>query len=358
MRQGFEMPVRPKRYVGALVIAGLALLAMTSGSAQTTAPDAARANSYDDGWQGAWVGHCRGIFSEDGKTDGFVLQIGDSITYSRAYALWAYQGAGQTADDRAVIGWAHATSWGQGEADTGNKNGFYLATANTVSPFRGMTAAGSIDHGEYLTGDGNGGAAMPAIADPAEARQAVASSAYTQNLQVDTVIAAFGDAQFAVLMLGTNDLSLGNFDAYASIVTKLEDARIVPVLSTVPPRAGADQAVADFNAAIRDLAETRSLPLIDFHAEIMLRRPGSSWQGTLIGADGIHPTANNAGYTVTGDPYLPGGDPATHRTGDALLNSGYLLRSWLTVQKLKEIKAEIVEGVAVAPAAPTSLHAD
>jgi hypothetical protein len=342
------MQLSPGPGARALATALLASLGVATGAAQT-APDAARANSYDDAWQSAWVAHCRGIFSEDGKTAGFVLQIGDSITYSRAYALWPVQGMGQTAADQAVIGWAHAASWGQGEQDTGNKNGFYLATANTVSPFRGMTAAGSIDHGEYLTGDGN---------DPAAARQAVASTAYTQNLQIDTVIAAFGDAQFAVLMLGTNDLSLGNFDAYASIVTKLEDARIVPVLSTVPPRAGADQAVADFNAAIRDLAETRSLPLIDFHAEIMLRRPGSSWQGTLIGADGIHPTANNAEYTVTGDPYLPGGDPATHRTGDALLNSGYLLRSWLTVQKLKEIKAEIVEGVAVAPAAPTSLHAD
>ena len=34
-----------------------------------------------------------------------------------------------------------------------------------------------------------------------------------------------------------------------------------------------------------------------------------------------------------------------HLTGDALSNVGYLLRSWLTVQKLKEVKAFVVDGV-------------
>ena len=37
--------------------------------------------------------------------------------------------------------------------------------------------------------------------------------------------------------------------------------------------------------------------------------------------------------------------PAGHTTGDASLNSGYLLRSWLTVQKLKQVKSYIVDGV-------------
>src|SRR5262249_32001409 len=75
--------------------------------------------------------------------------------------------------------------------------------------------------------------------------------------------------------------------------------------------------------------------------EILARRPGTSWQNTLISSDGIHPTASGAGYSPSSDPYTPGGDPATQTTGDACLNDGYLLRSWLTIQKLGEVKQNV-----------------
>ena len=66
---------------------------------------------------------------------------------------------------------------------------------------------------------------------------------------------------------------------------------------------------------------------------------------TLISADGVHPTSTGGGFTTISDPYTPGGDPVTSTTGDAVSNVGYLLRSWLTVQKLKEAKQYVIDGI-------------
>ena len=80
---------------------------------------------------------------------------------------------------------------------------------------------------------------------------------------------------------------------------------------------------------------------IDYSKEIHLRRPNGTWENTLIGNDGMHPSGGVNGFGPDSDPYTPGGNPVTHTTGDAALNSGYLLRTWLSVQKMQEIKAEI-----------------
>jgi hypothetical protein len=310
-------------------------------------PTKDRANSYDNAWKTAWVDHGRALLATSSKTSGFVLEIGDSITHSFAYADWPLQGQGKTADDTQVISWARGSSWGANNFDVTNKNGWYLAGANTTSQ-RGMTSSGGSSLADFLSGCCNGGTAMPATSNPTIARQLIADAAYTGNLHVDTLIAAFGDAQFAVVMLGSNDP--GNPYALSdltTIVDKLEAARILPILSTVPPRNDdfADQLNVAFNAAVTDLAQARSLPLIDFYREILLRRPGTTWFNTLISSDGVHPTGTRAGFTSASNPYAPGGDAATHTTGDALLNVGYLLRSWLTVQKLKEVKRYVIDGI-------------
>jgi hypothetical protein len=310
-------------------------------------PDKERANSYDNAWETAWVNHARSVLTTTGKTGGFVLEIGDSITHAFQYAAWPIQGQGKTAEDAQVLTWVRAVPWGSSTVDTTSKNGWYLAAAETTSA-RGMTAAGGQSIGELVSGCCNGGTTMPASSDPATARQIIASTAYAGNIQVDSLVAAFNDAQFAVVMLGTNDpANADNLLQLNAILDKLEARHIVPILSTIPPRndAFSNDLTIQFNAAVANLAQTRSLPLIDYYQEILLRRPGTSWIGTLIASDGIHPTAGGAGFTSSSNPYAPGGDPATHTTGDALANVGYLLRSWLTVQKLKEVKLFVVDGV-------------
>lgn len=310
-------------------------------------PTRDRANSYDKAWKLAWVQHARSLLKTTGKTDGFVLEIGDSITHSIRYADWPKRGRGHTTDDTRALAWARAATWSANDYDVNSKNGWYLADADTTSE-RGMTSSGRLSTGEILSGCCNGGPDMPASTDPVAARRIIADSTYTANLQIDTLISAFNDAQFAVVMLGTNSPdNPNNVSDLATIVDKLEARRIVPILSTIPPRndSFSNQLNIRFNAAVTNLAQTRSLPLIDYYQEILLRRPGTTWINTLISNDGRHPTASGTRFFATSNPYLPGGDPATHTTGDALRHDGYLLRSWLTVQKLQEVKQHVIDGI-------------
>lgn len=308
--------------------------------------DKAQANSRDDAWESAWVTHCRGIYTTTGKTPGMVLHIGDSITYSNAYGQWPRNGADKTNEDIAVLSWCMATSGSPTGTTPTDTNGLNLAAVDVPAGGvnRSMTAAGSIDSNEYLTGAANNGnAAMPSTSDTATARGYVADGvAYTRSLHITTVASAFSNAQFAVVMLGTNDFgrAAASFsNDLTGVVNALEARNIVVILSTIPPRTGGD--VGPYNTAIRTLASTRGLPLIDYYEEILARRPGTTWQNTLIAADGVHPTGPNP----SGNAYTPGGNAATHQTGTNATNDGYLLRGWLTVQKLKEVRSYVADGV-------------
>ena len=221
-----------------------------------------------------------------------------------------------------------------------NRNGWYLAGADTTA-WRGMTALSGVSFPELFFGCCNGdGPAMPASSSPAEARSIVADPDLRQ--QPADRYTDRGVQRRAVCGRHAGHQRTGepqNLAYLTSIIDKLEAHHIVPILSTIPPRAGAESdSTIQFNSAIVQLAQSRALPLIDFYQEVLLRRPGTTWFGTLISTDGVHPTGDNGGYTVNSNPYLPGGDPATQTTGDALLNVGYLLRTWLTVQKLAEVK--------------------
>lgn len=228
-----------------------------------------------------------------------------------------------------------------------------------------MTASSGLDTAEMISGAGNSGTPMPTISDHATAMGYVAAGAtYTGNLQIDTIIAAFNDAQFAVLMLGTNDASgpmaVATFTSnLTTIISKLEAQHIVVILSTITPHINQTDLVhGTYNPAIRALAQTMHLPLIDFEAEILARQP-STWSGTLIEAktadnDGLHPSSAWGAYHSASNPYAEGGNASTHTTGGTANNIGYLLRSWLTVQKMKEVKSSVVDGAPPALSITTS----
>jgi MYXO-CTERM domain-containing protein len=302
--------------------------------------DKTQANGYDDAWEAAWKAHCRSVLAGgSGKTPGFVLHIGDSITYSSAYSSWALGGANRSTEDTAIVAWALGGS-SPGGVDPTSKNGWYLAKVDSPSPFRSLTASGGMTTAEHLSGDLNGGPAMPAETVLATARTTLTNTTYTGNLHLTTLLTAFADAQFAVVMLGTNDIGVSRSTAdftndLTTIVNQVEAKNIAVILSTIPPRTGSD--VTAYNAAIRSFAQARGLPLIDYYQEILVRRPGMTWQGTLISGDGVHPTGPG-----NSDPYA-GGDITAHRTGTNASNDGYMLRSWLTVQKLKEVKSYVID---------------
>ena len=109
------------------------------------------------------------------------------------------------------------------------------------------------------------------------------------------------------------------------------------ILSTIPPYYAAPQRSGDFNDGLRDLAKKQHLPLIDYEREILTRRP-EDWNGTLLAKDDAHPTAGIEGITATSKP-----------TEENLRRSGYLLRGWLSVRKIAEVKKNVLDKPAAAP---------
>jgi hypothetical protein len=281
-------------------------------------------------------------------TDGFVLQVGDSITYANPYSQWPRYGEGKTPDDVSICSWAHSTDWDTAEPwNFDIQNGWYFAAKDIPGGNRGATAASGIRTDNFLCGCGRAGTTMPLVEPQETAQATLTDPSYGNNLNFGTLNFALRDAQFAVLMLGTNDVSsqrdVSDFQRDLQLLLDILRVHgIVSIMSTIPPHHEHIELGESYNAAIRSLAEDRTLPLIDFHAEILARRPGTTWNGTLIGLGDVHPTASGAGYSSSSDPYADGGDPARHQTGAAPANVGYLLRSWLTVQKLKEVRAAIL----------------
>jgi hypothetical protein len=235
------------------------------------------------------------------------------MTYSYAYGLWARNPNGGTVSDTdtAVFMRANVSDGG---------NGFDWSSGGTTAQNNGSWFHGFV--GSIFT---------------------------NSNLN---------DAQIAVIMFNIPDIAdPQDLSVVLDRVNEFIAAGILPIVSTIPPRTDDpynQQYAYPYNEALHAFAEQQSLPIIDYAQEILLRRPNGTWANTLISGDGVHPSGNRNGYTAESDPYLPGGNAANHITGDAALNSGYLLRTWLTVQKIKEIKRYVVDGEPVP--APSSCN--
>ncbi|HUW84767.1 MAG TPA: GDSL-type esterase/lipase family protein [Phycisphaerae bacterium] len=294
--------------------------------------DIDKANGYDDAWESGldgWVAQMRTLHNEwlakdaSLRAEGLAVQLGDSITHANPYGQWPRGGSGKTPEDQAVTDWMHAGIWGDGTNNSAN--GWYLCAYDVGDEGRSFTAKGGITTSGYLLGSTN---------LPSSDEMFTAGFTNPDGKQ-------YRDAEIAVVMLGTNDAS-GNRSAAAMIADlealadKVLANKAIVVLSTIPPKRSDMDDVNAYNAAIRNLAQTRKLPLIDYGAEILRRRPGVSWDGTLISNDGIHPSAEQGGYTASSNPYLSNGEGLSH--------SGYLLRGWLSVQKIKEIKDKVIDG--------------
>jgi len=146
---------------------------------------------------------------------------------------------------------------------------------------------------------------------------------------VDKVLAQ-KKPEAAVIMIGTNDIRgnkvPGNYESgLETVLTKCMAAGCVPILTTIPPMRGKAEGVAGANAIIKKLAARHKVPLIDYHAEIMKRRP-NDWDGTLVSKDGVHPS---------------GGKTNDYSEGN-LKTSGYALRNFLTFMKFREVYFKVL----------------
>lgn len=138
-----------------------------------------------------------------------------------------------------------------------------------------------------------------------------------------------------VIMFGTNDLGgvgLKEFeDKTGDVVDRCLKNGTVVLLTTLPPRTGMLDKSKQYAEAVRRVAAAKMVPLIDYQAEILKRRP-DDWDGrlpkfkevpggeydvpTLLARDGVHPSY-----------------PKAHRdfSEDSLSKNGYQLRSYLTM---------------------------
>ena len=167
------------------------------------------------------------------------------------------------------------------------------------------------------------------------------------------MLAALQKPQFAIPEV---NLDAGQSGLVPGSSTRMVDLMIskgiVPIIITYTYRTDAafNNLVDQYNTALVQYAQTKKLPLIDFN-----RRNARSACRSRSGRAGSSPTActTRAGtttYPSTTDPYANGGDPATHATGLALTYNGYGLKGWLGVQKMKEIKALVIDAMAPPPA--------
>ena len=150
----------------------------------------------------------------------------------------------------------------------------------------------------------------------------------------------------AVVLFGTNDVTKSDEKTYdkqmRAVVEKCLKNGTVVILTTIPPRAGQEDKAKALADVARKIAADFKLPLIDYHAEILKRRP-DDWNGTLpkfkefakdvyavptlVAGDGVHPSfpAKRADYSA-----------------DALNSNGYQLRTVLTLHAYADVVTRVL----------------
>ena len=152
--------------------------------------------------------------------------------------------------------------------------------------------------------------------------------------------------EVVLVMFGTNDLGGVSVEKYEAGLRKLVqrclDNGSVVILSTIPPRSGRAAKVAQYADVARKIAKELKVPLSDFHAEVLKRRP-DDWDGsaakfkghktyevpTLIAGDGVHPS-----------------NPKEWRkdfTEEGLKHNGFNLRSYITLQAYVEVMDKVLD---------------
>jgi hypothetical protein len=148
----------------------------------------------------------------------------------------------------------------------------------------------------------------------------------------------------AVIMFGTNDLNGVPLDEYEKklrvVVKKCLDNGTVVILTTIPPRSGLLDRSKKFAEAARKVAKELKVPVCDYQAAILERRP-DDWDGaakkfaeykgydvpTLIARDGVHPS-NPSKY-------------ANDYSAQGLKSNGYVLRNYVTLRSYAAVIREV-----------------
>lgn len=234
-----------------------------------------------------WVGPMKKVHDGFKGTKGYVAQFGDSITYSMAF--WT------------PIGWDEPDNYLKG--DDGYPKRPERRWRDTLSGFRAK-GGGEANYSGWRVDQ------LLRAVDPVLKRQ---------------------KPEAAIIMIGTNDIAGGKIpDSYREnleqVIDKCIDAHCIPILSTIPPRRGRDEVVKEINEIIRDVAQQKKIPLCDFYTACLRIRPGDSWNGTIIGGDGVHPS----------------GGKVNVYTEENMKDCGYALRNWVTFLTIRQVYFEVM----------------
>jgi len=222
-----------------------------------------------------WVAAMKAVHAKGGWQKGSVSQIGDSITYTKAFMA--------------------GVAWGEPKGNEW-KPLHQRVTGKLLNERKGA------EHCNY-----SGWTAEQGLA------------------KIKSVLQA-EKPEIAIVMYGTNDVIRGvpleKYSAQmAQIIDACLDAGCVPILSTIPPMLNKEGQVIAANQALMKLAAGKKIPLVDFHAAILARQPGTAWDGTLLGKGDVHPS---------------GGENMTF-TEENLKKCGYALRNFLTCTAMKDV---------------------
>jgi uncharacterized protein YgiM (DUF1202 family) len=132
---------------------------------------------------------------------------------------------------------------------------------------------------------------------------------------------------YAVVMIGTNDAPAFGADSYRANMTRIIEISIangvVPILSTLPPRAQFNDRILEYNAVIVQLAGQYGVPFTDLYSALV-NLPN---QG--LDPDGVHLS-------------IPPGAPAsTLNFNAANLRYGTTMRNLTVLQALAQVRSQI-----------------
>ncbi len=150
-----------------------------------------------------------------------------------------------------------------------------------------------------------------------------------------------------VLMFGSNDLTQLSPDEFdrktRSVVDRCLQNGTVVLLTTLPPRSGLLEKSRQFADVVRRIARDRHLPLIDYQAEILKRRP-DDWDGTLAKFKGAAKDVYQVPTLISGDGVHPS-NPRAYQdySEEALRHNGFALRNALTLRAYAELIRRVLQ---------------
>src|SRR5439155_6908403 len=139
---------------------------------------------------------------------------------------------------------------------------------------------------------------------------------------------------------GTNDL--GQLDAREyeaktrAVIDRCLKNGTVVILTTIPPRSGQLEKAKQFAEIQRKIAADLKIPLIDYQAEILKRRP-DDWDGTLAKFKG-EKDAYQVPTLLAGDGVHPSNPEKFKDYSEKALDAnGYQLRNVLTLRAYADV---------------------